>query len=69
MSIVESLKKLLDPLQARLEEQERKSLREQPKKEVPGDPPSHVCRVCGHASADESYCPKCLADTMEPVKG
>ncbi len=32
-----------------------------------GDPPIFRCRVCGLEAAERSYCPACLADTMEPV--
>jgi rubrerythrin len=65
MSIVESLRKLVDPVQARHEEEERKSAREQPKREHPADPPRFVCRVCGHEAEEKGFCPSCLADTME----
>lgn len=67
MSIIESLKRLVDPVQVRQEEAERKAAREQPKREHDGDPPQFACRVCGQVGADRSYCPECLADTMEPV--
>jgi rubrerythrin len=68
MAIVESLVRLFDPVQARQREQERRAAREQPKREHDGDPPRFACRICGHLSEDKSYCPDCLADTMEPVK-
>ena len=68
MSIVESLKRLVDPVQARQLEEERRKAREQPKRDHAGDPPSFACRICGHVSADKAYCPECLADTMEPLK-
>jgi rubrerythrin len=64
MSIVESLIKLVDPVQAQAREEERRVAREQPKRDDAA-PPLFVCRVCGHRSADGSYCPSCLADTME----
>jgi rubrerythrin len=64
MSIVESLIKLVDPAQAQAREEERRVAREQPKRDDAA-PPLFVCRVCGHRSADGSYCPSCLADTME----
>jgi rubrerythrin len=69
MSILHSLKKLLDPNQARLEEAKRRAEREQPRREAPGDPPVYACRVCGHRAPERAYCPMCLADTMEPVRG
>ena len=64
MSIVESLLKIVDPVQAQAREQERRVAREQPKKERDGDPPHFVCRVCGHEDVQNAYCPECLADTM-----
>jgi rubrerythrin len=66
MSIVESLRKLVDPVEARAREEELRVTREQPKRDDAA-PPLFVCRVCGHRSADGSYCPVCLADTMERV--
>jgi len=68
MAIVESLIRLVDPVQARQREEERRVAREQPKRDHDGDPPRFECRICGHVSEDKSYCPDCLADTMEPVK-
>ena len=68
MSIVESLKRLVDPVQARQLEEERRKAREQPKRDHDGEPPRFACRICGHVSEDKAYCPECLADTMEPLK-
>lgn len=68
MSIVESLIRLVDPVQAREREEERRKAREEPKRNHDGDPPQFACRICGHVSADKAYCPECLADTMEPIK-
>jgi rubrerythrin len=65
MSIVESMLKLIDPVQAQAREEERKVAREQPKRDDTGEPPTFACRVCGHRDAQGSYCPTCLADTME----
>jgi rubrerythrin len=67
MSIVESLKRLVDPVQVQREEAERVSLREQPIREAEGDPPTFVCRVCGYVGTDAMFCPTCLAGTMEPA--
>lgn len=67
MSIVESLIKLVDPVQAREREEERRKDREQPIRSDAGAPPERACRVCGYRSTDGAYCPTCLADTMEPV--
>jgi hypothetical protein len=64
MAIVQSLKKLVDPIRARDEASELKRQREQPKREVAGDPPRYRCRICKAASTDGSYCPSCLAETM-----
>jgi rubrerythrin len=68
MAIVESLVKLLDPVQARELEEQRRTAREQPKRDQGGDPPRFRCRICGHIGEDKAYCPECLADTMEPLK-
>jgi rubrerythrin len=68
MSIIESLTKLVDPVQAQAREEERKVARELPKREPSGAPPEYVCRVCGlRSTADGSFCPTCLAGTMERV--
>jgi hypothetical protein len=67
MSIVESLKRLVDPVQARKEEAERKSAREQPIREPDGGPPGSRCRVCGQLGKDVTFCLDCLAATMEPL--
>jgi rubrerythrin len=69
MSIIESLVKLVDPIQARQQEEERRRAREAGKgDDASGDPPRFACRICGHESPDKGYCPDCLADTMEPIK-
>ena len=67
MSIIESLTKLVDPMVARAREEERKAERDQPKRENVGDPPRFACRVCGHEDTEKSYCPTCLADTMQRI--
>ena len=68
MSIIESLRKLVDPVQARHEELERKGEREQVKREVAGAPPAlYRCRVCEGTSTEGGYCAACLADTMVKV--
>jgi hypothetical protein len=68
MSIIESLRKIVDPVEAKRLEQERKALREQPKREAAGDPPRFACRVCGRQDDQGAYCPDCLAQTMDKVK-
>lgn len=67
MAIVESLIRLVDPVQARAREEERRTQREQPKREAAGDPPRFRCRVCGREDEVSAYCPVCLADTMRPL--
>jgi rubrerythrin len=66
MSIVESLRKLVDPVQAENREQELETDRELPRRAHAGDPPRFICRICGHLDTQSGYCPTCLADTMEP---
>jgi rubrerythrin len=69
MSIVESLVKLVDPVEARRREEERRKDREQPQRNDDGDPPhQYECRVCGHRDREGAYCPTCLADTMQKVR-
>ena len=65
MSIVESLIKLVDPVQAQQREEERRKQREQPKREPQGDPPRFVCRVCQLEDTQGDFCPSCLAGTMQ----
>jgi hypothetical protein len=67
MSIVYTLKKAVDPITARAEEAERTRKREEPRREAEGDPPVFRCRVCEREAPERSYCPVCLADTMEPA--
>jgi rubrerythrin len=67
MSIVESLIRLVDPVQAQEREESRRIQREQPKREAAGDPPRHRCRICGLVDEAPVYCPVCLADTMRPI--
>jgi hypothetical protein len=67
MSIIESLKKLVDPIAAREAEEERKVARTQPIRESEGPPPAFECRVCQYVGPDPVFCPECLAGTMRPV--
>ena len=76
MSIIWTLKKLVDPIAHRQEAAALKKEREQPRYSMAGDPPDpgaageehpHVCTFCGHESREPEYCPVCLADTMRPV--
>ena len=64
VSIVQSLKKLVDPERARQEAAQFKRERELPRREAAGAPPTYCCRICQTTSTDRSYCPACLADTM-----
>ncbi len=66
MSLMYTIKKVLDPLAAREEEARRRRQRES----VPdqnGDDHRFRCRVCGFVSDQWEYCPHCLADTMNQV--
>jgi len=65
MSIIESLKKLVDPEQAREEEAARLVARNLPQREDAAPPPANYrCRVCGHEGTEKVFCPVCLAETM-----
>jgi len=65
MSIVHTLKKLVDPIAARAEEAEKKSRRQnQATQDREHGDPVFTCRVCEHVDSQGAYCPKCLADTM-----
>ncbi len=65
MSIIQSLKRLVDPIEARDEEAEIRAHREQPLQAEQSEPPTFICRVCGYQDREGSYCPACLAQTME----
>jgi lipopolysaccharide biosynthesis regulator YciM len=67
MSIIYTLKKIVDPIAARQEEAERKAQREEVRQQQAGDPPRYRCRTCGLEDSQGVYCPECLADTMERV--
>ncbi len=75
MSIIETLKRIVDPAAAREDQAARKSAQEQIKHSLAGEPPSagevaprrFRCRVCGHEAPDAGFCPTCLAQTMAPV--
>jgi hypothetical protein len=67
VSIVESLRKLVDPVEARARQEKLRIEREQPIREAEGDPPSYACRVCGYRGSEPDYCPTCLAETMVRV--
>lgn len=83
MSLIWSIKRLFDPATHAREQDELEAEREQPRRAPAGDPPSFElaaappadegppprfrCRVCGHESRSDAYCPACLADTMQPA--
>jgi rubrerythrin len=74
MSIIWTLKKIVDPVRAAHEEIQREEDRKRPRRAVAGDGPEpgaggrFRCRVCGHEGEEQGYCPECLADTMEPCE-
>lgn len=67
MSIIRTLKKVVDPIRARQEDAERKKQREVRQEQEAGEPPLYRCRVCGHEDTRGTYCPTCLSDTMQPA--
>ncbi|MBW2735956.1 MAG: hypothetical protein JRH20_26525 [Deltaproteobacteria bacterium] len=74
MSIIQTLKKVVDPNRAREEEASRKSLREQAQQAGIGEGPStddapsvYLCRICEHVGPEERFCRHCLAETMVPM--
>ncbi len=80
MSILWTLRKLVDPIEHGLEEEARRRHRETlPSEPRSGDGPgdrlpapkapetTFRCRVCGLTGRDGAFCPKCLAGTMQPV--
>jgi hypothetical protein len=79
MSILHSILRYIDPIQYRQIQEERRRKREALPPEVdeddldqPARPPQQkqgmlTCRVCGYAAETRHpYCPRCLAETMEP---
>jgi hypothetical protein len=84
MSLLWELRRFIDPIDFRKEDEERRRARECLPPDVDPDQPDQIargiaptvnapparfaCRVCGHRSTDASYCPECLADTMRPER-
>ena len=80
MSLLWTLRKWVDPVEYAQEEEARRRQREAlPSEPQPGDDPHRLlpsrekdalfrCRVCGHTAGDGSFCPRCLAATMRPLK-
>jgi len=71
MSIIQSLKRLFDPIEYRQERKELKRKAETRQEEgQPDGPPSaelRRCRLCGW-EGEALYCMRCLAETMDRVK-
>lgn len=78
MSILDSLYRFIDPVQHAENLAERRRKSELPPEVDQDDldqpiPPRDdrrallACRVCDHRGQDK-YCPRCLADTMEPMR-
>jgi hypothetical protein len=63
--IVRSLELLVQSHQDQERERREKEQAIRPARKADGAPPTFRCRVCALESADGSYCPTCLADTME----
>jgi hypothetical protein len=69
MSIIESLKRLFDPIEYRQQKQEQRRKAEAARPDEspdrpPPQPETKICRVCAYQGTDE-FCPRCLAGTME----
>jgi hypothetical protein len=72
MSIIQSLKRLFDPIEYRREHQELKRKTQVRRSEGQPDRPPPAqghwqCRLCGERG-DSQYCLHCLAETMERVR-
>jgi hypothetical protein len=72
MSILQSLKRLFDPIEYRHEQKELKRKAETRESEgQPDDPPLAQerwrCRLCSYEGASR-YCMRCLAETMERTR-
>jgi hypothetical protein len=68
VSIIESLKKLVDPGTARDEQARRRAAMEAPARDDAGAEPESECRVCGYIGVEPAFCPDCLAETMRPAR-
>jgi hypothetical protein len=66
MSILQAFERLLNPRRAEAEDREQRAVTA-PRKADAGGPPPRRCRACAY-EGDEQYCPRCLADTMKPVR-
>jgi DNA-nicking Smr family endonuclease len=69
VSIVESLKRLFDPATAQQEDAERRADRDRPQRENDAGPARWFeCRVCHYVGNEPTFCPTCLAGTMNPTR-
>ena len=80
MSLIWTLRRFADPLQWLKENEDKRRAREsQPGEPHDGGGGPHVdevprpaewwaCRICSRHSTSGSYCPTCLADTMQRVR-
>jgi len=66
MSIVHTLKKVVDPARAREEQAEQEKRQQERRQQGAAEPELYHCRVCGREVAQGGYCPDCLSDTMRP---
>jgi hypothetical protein len=66
MSMLRAFEKLLNPDRDEAETRELREATERANEEAAG-PPTLVCKACAYRGA-EQYCPRCLADTMRPVR-
>lgn len=81
MSILDSLRRLVDPVEHRKQEAEKRRKREAippevnpdevdvklPEARAAAEPSPLSCSVCGHEGKG-AFCPVCLAETMKPRK-
>ena len=67
MSIVYTLKKLVDPIRARQNQDEYSGHLQQAGRQNAGPTTTFECGFCGYRHTNGSYCPECLADTMRVV--
>lgn len=67
MSIIESLRRLVNPVEVQKEDGERLVLRDRTPRRVnvDADPPTFACRLCGWTADEPRFCRECLAETMQ----
>ncbi len=64
MSMIDLLRRFIDPVAHRAIAEDRRRKVEAPAPN-PRTPPVLTCRVCGY-DGEGRFCPRCLADTMGP---